>query len=652
MLLHKKFIIGGLAVLVPSLAVWAFVTITAQPSSLVPAPIKAPASSAPIGLFKVGLSADSAETLSSITVTVNDNGSSGVQGTDIANLAVYRDDGDGIFELGDDTLVNTQTAVNIGSPTTISVASNNSLATDTTFFVALSTASSWSDAVPADSITVSLAADGVVTSANSPTVTAATTAAITADTTGPALTSVVAQDTGGNNVKEAGDSIVFTFNEATNKPALTAVDLASTFTLSSGHSFLDGLGVFSSQSWNVAGTELTLVLSGNTSLPTVEVGDTVTVAGSLLFDAVGNTATGSVNLTGTFASDTTGPALTSAVAADTGSAIGLNAGDTVVLTFNEATNKPVISAANINSTLVLNNSHSWLDGAGALGVTSWNTTGTQLTVALTAGTSLPTIAAGDTITITGSLIKDEASNNATGTATLTGNFGVATDTTDPTLTSATAYGTGSANGKDAGDTIVLVFNEATNKATINAANVNTVLVLNNSHSWLDGAGAIGGAAWNSAGTSLTITLADATSKPTVDTGDTVTVAGSVIKDAAGNNATGSRIIIGSFTKTGDDEGDDDDDDNDKVGVFCHNGLQNGKLYTQQGSDTVYLAAACRLKVFNGAAVDHAQGNKFMNILNWHNDDEDNNQSSLQLKSKTEVKVKSNNGKNDREGDDD
>ena len=106
---------------------------------------------------------------------------------------------------------------------------------------------------------------------------------------------------------------------------------------------------------------------------------------------------------------------------------------------------------------------------------------------------------GDTVTVAGTLIKDLASNNATGSVTLTGNFGIQTDTTGPTLNSATAYGTGSANGKDAGDTIVLVFNEVTNKATINAANVNTVLALNNTHSWLDGAGALGGAAWNDAG---------------------------------------------------------------------------------------------------------------------------------------------------------
>ncbi|HBT92264.1 MAG TPA: hypothetical protein DEA87_02210 [Candidatus Veblenbacteria bacterium] len=645
--MKKKLIIAGISVLVPSIAVWALVTITAQPTSLVTEAIKAPASSEPIGLFKIGLSANEGETLSSISVTVNDNGASGVIGTNLANLSVYRDDGDTVFEVEQDILAATQTAVNIGSVTTIPVAADNSLAASTTFFVALSTAASWSDAAPADSITVSLATDGVVTSANSPTVTAATTASITADTTGPVLTSVVASDTGGNNVKEAGDSIIFTFGEATNKPALTPAELATTFTLSGGHSFLDGLSVFSSQSWNDAGTQFTLVISANTSLPTVEVGDTITVAGSLIQDAVGNIATGIQTITGAFANDTTGPALTSAVAADTGSALGLNAGDTVVLTFNEATNKPVISAANINGTLVLNNSHTWLDGAVALGTAAWNDAGTQLTVALTTGTAIPTIVVGDTVTVAGTLIKDLASNNATGSVTLTGNFGIQTDTTGPTLNSATAYGTGSANGKDAGDTIVLVFNEVTNKATINAANVNTVLALNNTHSWLDGAGALGGAAWNDAGTHLTITLSAATTLPTVSTGDIITVAGSLIQDVAGNNATGSRIIIGSFTKIGDD----DDNDNDKKdGKICRNGLQNGKLYRQVDSDTVYLAAACKLKVFNGAAVGKAQGKKFLNILNWNGDDDDDDEENVQSQSNSN-KDKGNRGRGNDDDED-
>lgn len=421
--MKKKLIIAGLSALVPVVAVWAVVTITAQPTSLVTSPMLAPANSEPIGLFKLSIGADASETLTSITVTVANSGSSTATGADFDSLLVYRDDGDNVFDLPGDLLAGSQSSVNVGSATTIATSSNNSL--PATFFVALSTGASWSDSAPADSVTVSLAANGVVTSANSPTVTAASTSTITADTTGPSLISVMAADTGLAPGLNAGDSVVFTFSEATNKPTFTAAELASTFTLSSGHTWLDGLGIFVSQSWNAAGTQFSLVLSGNVTVPTVAVGDIVTLAGALIKDAVGNSAAGSVVVSGTFggAADTTGPVLISALAANTGLAAGLNAGDTIVFTFNEPTTKPVINAANVNSTLMLNNSHSYLDGSGAIGTAVWNSAGTQLTISLTTNSGIPSVVVGDTITVAGAVIKDAAGNNATGSVSLGGSFG-------------------------------------------------------------------------------------------------------------------------------------------------------------------------------------------------------------------------------------
>lgn len=596
--MKKKLIISALAVLAPAAVVWALVTVTAQPTSLVTSPLLAKASSSPIGLFKLSLNADSAETLSSIAVTVSNNGASTATGAEFSSLAVYRDTGDGVFDPASDVLAGSQTSVNIGSPTVIATASNNPI--PATFFVALSTSSTWSDAAPADSITVSLAADGVVTSANSPTVTAASTSTITADTTGPQLTSVVASDTGGAPGLNAGDSLVFTFGEATTKPALTAVDLATALTLSSGHTYLDGLGIFASQNWNAAGTQFTVVLSGNVNLPTVAVGDTVTMAGSLIKDAVGNAATGAVAITGTFgvASDTTGPTLTSAVAADTGAAPGLNAGDTIVFTFNEATTKPVISAANVNSTLTLNNAHTYLDGLVALGATSWNAAGTQLTITLTTTSGVPSVVVGDTVTMNGSVIEDAAGNNATGTVSLTGTFGVASDTTGPVLTSAIAQNTGGNPGKEAGDSVLLTFGEATNKPSINSGNVNAVFALNNSHSWLDGAGNLGTASWNAAGTQLTITLSAGTSLPTIALADSITVSGSVVKDAMNNNATGSVNLSGNFgTGTGSGSG-----NNGMNGRLCDNGLIKGQLYQIEGSNAVYKVKNCKLKATNKSII--------------------------------------------------
>ncbi len=204
-----------------------------------------------------------------------------------------------------------------------------------------------------------------------------------------------------------------------------------------------------------------------------------------------------------------------------------------------------------------------------------------------------------------------ASANSPTTTAVTTNSLIA-DTTAPTLLSAVAKNTGGSAAKEAGDSIDLTFSEATNKPTVNAGNVNSLFVLNNSHSFLDADGNLGGASWNTAGTILTITLSASTTAtntlPSVAVGDTVTISGSTLTDLAGNLASGSKTITGSFSSPGEDEG--------ASSTNCGNGLINGRLYKLNGNEnqTVYLAAACRLKPFRGAAVFHARGLKFQNII--------------------------------------
>lgn len=188
-----------------------------------------------------------------------------------------------------------------------------------------------------------------------------------------------------------------------------------------------------------------------------------------------------------------------------------------------------------------------------------------------------------------------------------------TDTSDstPTLVEAMAINSGGTSAKEAGDSVALKFSETTNKPDITAANVDDVFVLNNGHSFLDGASALGATTWSVDGQTLTINLLAGTSLATVDVGDTVTMAGDVIKDLDNNAVTGSATIEGSFTQTNDD-GDNEDGDNDgeEAHHTCANTLINGQLYKIGTSTTVYLAANCRLKAFRGAAVFHARGLKF------------------------------------------
>lgn len=286
--------------------VQALAAVTVTANSLVTSPITAKASSTPIGLFSFTAGQTAGETLSSVTVTLANAGSSVAVGSHVASLSVYKDTGNGTFEPGTDLLAGSQTTVNIGSATTVSATTNNAI-DGGKFFVALATSGTWTGISPADSITAALATNAIVTSANSPTISAVSTSTITADTAGPALSSAVAQNTGGTANKEAGDTVALTFNEATNKPAISSANIAAMLTLNNGHSWLDGAAVLGATSWNAAGTILTITLTAGTSLPTVAIGDTVTVQGSVIQDSLGNAATGSQVISGNFGTTATPP---------------------------------------------------------------------------------------------------------------------------------------------------------------------------------------------------------------------------------------------------------------------------------------------------------------------------------------------------------
>lgn len=297
------FVLAGLGLLLSPLAAKA--AVTASAASLLTTNMSAKASSTPVGLFSLTLGQTAGETLSSVKVTVNAVGASTVASADLAQIAVYKDNGNGVFDPSTDLVAGTQGVVNIGTPTTVVTGSNNAI-DGGKFFVSISTSSTWSSVVsPVDGISVTLPTDAVTTSLNSPTLSSLTTANIIADTTGPVLSSVIAQNTGGSVSKEAGDTLVFTFNEATAKPVITSSNITSLFALSNSHSFLDGAGNIGVTSWSADGKVLTLTLTAGTNIPSVSVGDTVTTQGALVQDAVGNNASGSVAVTGNFDGTTT-----------------------------------------------------------------------------------------------------------------------------------------------------------------------------------------------------------------------------------------------------------------------------------------------------------------------------------------------------------
>ena len=108
---------------------------------------------------------------------------------------------------------------------------------------------------------------------------------------------------------DADDSVTMVFNEDTTQPATIDTILA----LSGGHSWLDGSGAIGSAVWTDART-LLVTLSTASSLPTITVGDTITLDGVTIQDLAANPGIGlqASAIGGTF----TPPILTSVATAD------------------------------------------------------------------------------------------------------------------------------------------------------------------------------------------------------------------------------------------------------------------------------------------------------------------------------------------------
>ena len=97
-------------------------------------------------------------------------------------------------------------------------------------------------------------------------------------------------------------------------------------------------------------------------------------------------------------------------------------------------------------------------------------------------------------------------------------------------------------GIDADDEVMLVFSFASSEPLINETTVDSLLELSGGHSWLDGAGDLGGAFWHGGGDTLTILLSTNGGGPTIAEGDTIL---SLIDDARF-----AVILEGSFSPTG------------------------------------------------------------------------------------------------------
>ena len=291
-LLFSVALAGGMAINAPSAS--AAITVNTQPTTdFTTGTYKA---DAVFSVVKFGITQDASETLSSVAVTVVAEGAA-IAG-DFASLKVYKEDGTTVgFQSGQDTLIGTQSTVNVGSATTISTGTETIGSSETTFYVVATLAASPTDT---NAFSVDMAADGIVTSANSPTVTVldgGATAIATIDTVAPTAAITYSDPDG---IVKSGDSLTITatFNETMADSPIVQIALSGANT--------------------VTAVNMTKVdTTSYTYVHTVTAGDgTVTVALSTGTDVAANVITSAPTSGATFTVDNTAPVMVSAVYKD------------------------------------------------------------------------------------------------------------------------------------------------------------------------------------------------------------------------------------------------------------------------------------------------------------------------------------------------
>ncbi len=400
----------------------------------------------------------------------------------------------------------------------------------------------------------------------------------------PVLIGFVATDASGNGQgTQAGDQVALTFSSSTNAPGISAANIDALLVLNNGHSWRDGAGAIASAVWSTttyANDTLTITVSATTSAPTVAPGDTVTITPATIQDVTGTRgAIGSPpSLSGSFGDDVlsvAGFSLTPSMTNENTPALVMER-----LTLTAATNTVVVTGLRLDRLGTADDTGTQsggvkvyldldaddvIDGTDTLLASGAFTTGTvTLVTPVTVIVGAPRrlllaldIGSGAGRTIGVGLLNTSYVLVASGDAVANTNFAVLSAIAtiaarSPQITTASAADASKlGEGITAGDTVTLIFNGPTNGLAIHAGNIDTVLTLNNSHSWLDGSGGIGTIVWTTSvfpNDTLTITLTATTTPPTVAVGDTITIPASTIRDVTNtNNAAGSPPpITGTF----------------------------------------------------------------------------------------------------------
>jgi len=361
----------------------------------------------------------------------------------------------------------------------------------------------------------------------------------------------------GTSVNDAGDTIALTFNEIMDVTTITTAILQAGSNILLDYS--DDAGntneadittTNATVAWSVNNTVATITLDEATDSAYLPNSKYVGVTLSSVADLVGNAEAGSEVYTGAGVSKEVNvpTVVVTAVSNDA-------AGDTVVLTFNEPMNVTTITTAILQADSNITLDYS--DDAGntnAANIVVTNATvawtgNTVATITLDEETDLAYIPDSKYIGVTLSSVTDLVGNAEAGSEVYTA-AGISKETTAPTFTVA---GTSITN---AGDTIVLTFNEAVDQTTLTQADVRagTVLALDYSDdagntNQADITATNATASWDATGKILTITLDEATDGAYIPDGKYIGVSTDASPtDLVGNTVATTEIYSSAVSK--------------------------------------------------------------------------------------------------------
>ncbi|QNU66647.1 S-layer homology domain-containing protein [Ruminiclostridium herbifermentans] len=352
--------------------------------------------------------------------------------------------------------------------------------------------------------------------------------------------------------------VTIEFEENTNKPALSVAYLKDNFQVgtwdASGNRLTtsDWGSDIDSVSWNTAGNIITIIYNSMAD-STLKIGDEVRLLSTAGIKNAANTSanyTSTGKLTGSFH---TVPVIESIKAVNTNNDIGFSNGERLVITFDQPTNSPAITAADIANYLILTDSTGkiakswgsnilveWIDYSDPVNTDAdpTNNVASDRVLTITFNDITQTgVTVGDKIAVSptwGLTDADGTTDVCNSSAIIGGSF-----TSVPKVISVVMANGGTASKVDAGDTIKITFDQATNAPEILASNLikNFTLVASDGktvHSW--GVQPAANITWSADKKTLTIKLTNMTGI-TVKTGDKITIlAAAGIKSADGGTA--------------------------------------------------------------------------------------------------------------------